>query len=66
MNITINYQYKIILNETHQRRNYHYISLPNDLFRSSLNEEHLLDIRVSYQSKFDNESFVYRNRTFFI
>jgi hypothetical protein len=63
--ITINHQYKIILNETHQRRNYHYILLPNDLFHSSLNKEHFLDIQIVYQSKFDNDSFVYINRTFF-
>jgi beta-galactosidase/beta-glucuronidase len=63
--ITINRQYKIIFNETHQRRNYHYISLSNDLFRSSFDQVHSIDIDVSYQSKSDSDSFVYQNRTFF-
>jgi hypothetical protein len=67
VNITIDHNYIILLNETHNIRDYHYISLPNDFFRNSLNQEHFLDIRIDYVSSLNDhdQSFRYFNRTYF-
>jgi hypothetical protein len=67
VNITIDNQDIIILNRPHKIRNYHYISLPNNLFGHSIHEKHSLDIRIHYKPSFyDNDkSFVYTNRTYF-
>ena len=40
VHINNNHHHTIILNETHAIRDYHYISLPNDLFRGSIYHEH--------------------------
>jgi beta-galactosidase/beta-glucuronidase len=67
VNITIDHHHTIILNRTHEIRDYHYISLPYDLFRGSIYQEHFLNIHIRYEPSFDdgNDSFVYTNRTYF-
>ena len=68
VNITIDRQWNFILNDTHRKKDYHYVPLSNDLFHSSsFTKEHSLDIDVSYQSSAHDEDpmFVYRNRTYF-
>ena len=67
VNITIDYHHKLILNQTHIIRDYHYISLPYDLFRGSIRQEHNLEITLKYQPSPDdeNKTIVYKNRTYF-
>ncbi|CAF0837051.1 unnamed protein product [Adineta steineri] len=63
VNITIDKHYKISLNNTDEINDYHYISLPNNLFSNSLNQKHSLDIYLSYNN--NDQSFLYINRTYF-
>ncbi|CAF1154235.1 unnamed protein product [Rotaria sordida] len=68
VNITIDHHHQIILNQTHIIKDYHYISLPSNLFRDSIHQKHFLDIHVNYLPSFDkneDKSFVYTNRTSF-
>ncbi|CAF4323171.1 unnamed protein product, partial [Adineta steineri] len=62
VNITIDKHYKISLNNTDEINDYHYISLPNNLFSNSLNQKHSLDIYLFYNN---DQSFLYINRTYF-
>lgn len=67
VNITIDGQWNFLLKETHRKKNYHYIPLSNDVFQSSLIDEHSVDIHVSYRSSLDDRdpTFIYQNQTYF-
>ncbi|CAM4758600.1 unnamed protein product [Rotaria magnacalcarata] len=57
VNITIDKHRLIILNETYQIENYHYIPLPTDLFQDSLNQEHSIDISLNYISSVNRTEY---------
>jgi hypothetical protein len=71
VNITIDHHYTMILDDTNKIKDYHYLSLPSNLFRGSIRQQHILDIHIDYMPSIDDddedksEYFIYTNRTFF-
>jgi hypothetical protein len=65
--IIIDNQYTIILNQTHEIKDYHYISLPSNIFHGLIHQKHILNIQIDYLPSLDdeNQTFIYTNRTYF-
>ena len=67
VDITIDQKHTMILNQTDVIKDYHYVSIPSDLFRHSDSRLHSLDIVVRYSPLVtnDQQSLTYINSTYF-